>query len=344
MVVATTSLSAALLLGGCAPAVVPQLEPTPTESASLDAADELPPPAVTEAQATRIVERIVATVAEADAAQNADIAETRLAGPALSVRTANYRVIKRDSDQPALPPLPSGPVRVVLPQQSEAWPRTVFAVVTGEEATVAPVALMLIQDSPRENYKVHYAVTLEPNTVLPQVAAATIGAPLIPADSKLGLVAPNELAAAYGDLLLKGDSSEFAGLFIRESDSLIDQIGAEYKSKKKSEFRKDYGTSGKLDFRNQPGAEEPIAFGTNDAGLLVTVEIIEIEKASPTEAGAAINPKGAARALFGKSQTTKGMETSYSVQLLFYVPPLGGELTQVELLGYAQGIVGTKEL
>jgi len=220
----------------------------------------------------------------------------------------------------------------------------VFAVITGDEATVAPVAVLLIQDGPRENYKLHYAMTLEPNTVLPQVAAATIGAPRVPADSRLGLLAPDELAAAYGDVLIKGADSEYVDYFDLETDGLVGQIGADYKAAKAAEFRTDYGTSGKLSFRNEPGSEEPIAFGTNDAGLIVAVELIEIERAEPNEAGAAINPKGAARALFGKSQTTKGMETSYGVQLLFYVPPIGGDSTQIELLGYAQGIVATREL
>src|SRR5690606_14069469 len=121
-------------------------------------------PAVTEPQLGRIVQRVQTLVAEADAAQDADLAAERLAGPALAVRAANYRILKRDSDQPAPVPFPTGPVRVVLPQQNDGWPRTVFAVVTGEEATIAPVALMLIQDSPRDNYRVHYAMTLEPNT------------------------------------------------------------------------------------------------------------------------------------------------------------------------------------
>ena len=337
-------LGAALVLGGCAPTTLPAVVPTPAGTAPIEAAEELPPPAVTEAQLSRIVERITTTVAEADAAQNTNIAKTRLDGPALAVRSANYTIQKRDSKQAPLAPLPTGEVRVSLPQQTATWPRTVFAVVTDDEATVAPVALMLIQDSPRENYRLHYALTLEPNTVLPQVAAATIGAPRVPADSHLGLLAPNQLAIAYGDVLIKGADSEYIDYFNQDSDSLVAQIGADYKAAKAAEFRKVHGTSGKLSFRNEPGAAEPIAFGTNDAGLIVAVELIEIERAEPNESGAAINPKGAARALFGKSQTTKGMETSYSVQLLFYVPPLGGDTTQIELLGYVQGIVATREL
>lgn len=327
------------VLSGCT-AAPPAVEPVPQETVPVDGAEDLPAPAVTEPQLGRIVERVVATVAEADEAQNADIAALRLDGPALAMRSANYRILKRDSGQAPLPPLPTGEVKVVLPQQNDGWPRTVFAVVAGEEATTAPVALMLIQDSPRANYRVHYAMTLEPNTVLPQVAAASIGAPRVPADTQLGLLAPGELAEAYGDILLNGDESGFAAFFAVEGDTLRDQIGAEYKA----EFRRKLPNTAKIAFSNRQGDEEPIAFGTNDTGLLVAVELIEVERVTPNEAGAAINPRDSVRALVGKSQTTKGVEASYGVQLLFYVPPLGGESEQVELLGYSQGLVAAREL
>ena len=45
---------------------------------------------------------------------------------------------------------PDGEVEVVLPQQTETWPRTVFAIIKVEDdETIAPVALMLTQDDAR---------------------------------------------------------------------------------------------------------------------------------------------------------------------------------------------------
>ncbi len=48
---------------------------------------------------------------------------------------------------------------------------------------------MLVQESPRENYKVHYLITLEPGFVLPPVAPAQIGSPSLDADNGFGLLA-----------------------------------------------------------------------------------------------------------------------------------------------------------
>ena len=58
----------------------------------------------------------------------------------------------------------------MLPQQNDEWARSVFAIIQPSDTTLAPVALMLVQESPRENYKVHYLITLEPGFVLPPVA------------------------------------------------------------------------------------------------------------------------------------------------------------------------------
>ena len=182
----------ALALGGCTFSGTPELFPveTPTASPTPGAAgtEDLPAPAVTRPQLERIMERIETTVAEADAEGDEDLAETRLAGPALELRAANYEILSSDSSQTAVPVLPQGPVEVILPQQIDTWPRTVFAVVKDENATVAPVAVMLIQETPRDNYKAHYVISLGPSTTLPDMAATAIGAPRVGTDVALGVL------------------------------------------------------------------------------------------------------------------------------------------------------------
>jgi hypothetical protein len=49
------------------------------------------------------------------------------------------------------------------------------------------------------------------------------------------------------------------------------------------------------------------------------------------------------KALSGLTTTEKGIESSYSYQLVFYVPP-GSDAGKVVLLGYAQGLIGVREL
>ncbi len=334
----------ALALGGCTFSGTPELFPveTPTASPTPGAAgtEDLPAPAVTRPQLERIMERIETTVAEADAEGDEDLAETRLAGPALELRAANYEILSSDSSQTAVPVLPQGPVEVILPQQIDTWPRTVFAVVKDENATVAPVAVMLIQETPRDNYKAHYVISLGPSTTLPDMAATAIGAPRVGTDVALGVLQPSELADAYGDILLNGDESEYAVFFDAETDTLREQIGAEYKESVKTSLP----ATAKVTFSNVAGDEDPIAFGTNDAGLLVAVELVEVEKVTPVEAGAAINPRDRVKALIGLSQTTKGVEARYGVQLLFYVPPVAEEGALIQLLGYSQGLISATEV
>ena len=127
----------------------PVSSPSPSASGA-PAAAELSPPAVTVRQVERIIARISATVTEADGARNADLLKTRLSGPALELRLANYTIRGNDASIGGLPAIPEGPVGLVLPQQTDTWPRTVFAVIKNEEdTTVPPVALFLVQEDPR---------------------------------------------------------------------------------------------------------------------------------------------------------------------------------------------------
>lgn len=321
----------ALALTGCtAPGGVPV--PDATSTAGFDTE----PVAVTKGQFASILVDVVETVADADAARDAQLAAERLAGPALALRTANYVIRGNDGSVAALPAIPDDVVEITLPQQSDTWPRTVFAVTSA--AGVSPVGVMLTQESPRENYKLVYAVTLI--ATVPDVAPVEVGAALLPPDNKLGIIAPADVAAAYGDVLINGEESESFDLFQAEGDSLREGIGAEKKAERKAALP----GSASLTFSNGPGAEPPAAFLTNDSGQIVAAILDDVETVTPTEAGAAVNPSGQVKALSGKTQTTKGIIATYGVQLLFYVPPASATDQQVVLLGYAQGLVSAVEV
>src|SRR5690606_256370 len=106
----------ALLFTGCTADAWPQLggtpTPTPTETVIVPAGQGQP--AVTKAQAQRIVTRIAEQVATADEAKDAAAAAARLAGPALAERETNYTLRAQLADHPALDPIPSGPLSLVL--------------------------------------------------------------------------------------------------------------------------------------------------------------------------------------------------------------------------------------
>jgi hypothetical protein len=352
MIAVPVALTGLLAIGGSTLAVAPATAGTP-DALSLPAAEataepeiELPPTAVTESQLRRIVANIGQTVATADEERDLDRARQRLEGAALQFRKASYAIQKEDDKLGSLPVIPQRSVKLTLPQQlslpeqGETWPRTVFTIVQdGADESAPPVALVLVQRDPRSQYKVHYAITLEPETVIPDVAPPTIGAARLPEDTKLLTVEPKALAAAYGDLLLKGEKSDSAELFDLGEDTLLPQIGIEQKNKRKEKIPE----TAEIEFSNAPGKSENIAFATNDAGALVAIAVNEKETVRPVEEGAAVNPDGAVKALSGKKQSTKGITATYGNQLLFYVPPVtdGGK---IQLLGYSTSLIAASEV
>jgi hypothetical protein len=335
-------LSAALVLTGCtafAPTADSSSTPTPSSTSTVPGAADLQAAAVTVPQLTHIVAQVVQTVTLADAKSDATLAATRLAGPALELRTANYKIRAADNSIAALPSLPNGEVKIALPQQSDTWPRSVFAVIQDPADTKsAPVAMMLVQATPRDNYKVEYLMTLE--LTVPPVAPASLGAARLPNDNKLGIIAPSSLAAAYGSILIEGDSSKQNELFSATGDKLRTAVGYDFKQKQKA----DLPSTATVTYSNEAGPGPVIAFGTNDSGQIVAVDLADTEKVTPTEAGAAVNPQGSIKALSGKSQTVKGIVATYGLQLLFYVPPVTKSGEKIQLLGFAQGLVSASEV
>ncbi len=335
-------LVTALVMSGCSADFWPDLEAgaTPTPTPSVPAATELSPPATTARQVERIVAKISAVATEADANLDANLLASRFAGPALELRAANYTIRGADPTVAPLAAIPDGPVKVTLPQQTDTWPRTVFAVIQDDkDATIPPVALFLVQEDARSDYKVNYAITLEPSAVLPDVAPASIGAARLPADSGLLLMTPDAAAVAYADILMQDVDSEQYLLFESEGDSLRTSVGLTAKNDLKASLP----TTATATFSNAVGESDPIAIATNDAGAIVAVNLDETTTVTPTEAGAAINPSGQVKTLSGVAVSTKGVTATYGDQLLFYIPPAGGN-GKIVLLGYSQGLIKASEV
>jgi hypothetical protein len=230
-------------------------------------------------------------------------------------------------------------VTLTLPQQSDDWPRTVFAVVQDADATKAPVALTLLQETARDPYKVEYAQSLEAQATLPTVAPASIGAARLAPDVKLLTLRPDQLAEVYGDILRNGDESQWAPQFQGEGDTLRDKIGKTYKDAKRAALP----TTASIDFTSTPVEDDAVAFATNDAGALVSVALDEVETVKPTAAGASVEPQGVVKSLLGLDTSKKGIEATYGVQLLFQVPPVGSD-EKIVLLGFSQALIQAKEL
>ncbi|MEO7121676.1 MAG: hypothetical protein ABI400_00875 [Lacisediminihabitans sp.] len=333
-----------LALSGCSAGSAPAFlgggsKPTPSATVAPDVTNNQQAPAVTVPQLKEIVANVSKIAAKADETTDETLLATRFAGAALQLRTANYEIRKKDSTVAALAAIPSGEVEVALPQQSNSWPRTVFTVLGHpKDKTFAPVALMLQQETPRDNYKVTYAMGLEAKVVLPKMASAQIGAPQLLPDNKFYLLSPGKVGAAYGDILLKGPSSEYAKYFDTSNDRFAKVQGFDAKQTRKASIP-DKAT---IEFSNEPGLAEPIAFGTNNSGAIVAVNINQIETVAPSEAGASVGSTGLVKTLSGVSTTLKGLVSTYGDQLLFYVPKADSN-QKIVLLGDADGIISAKE-
>ncbi len=329
MVVAV-GLVPAVLVGCTAGEPVPQT-PTPV------ATGPLPFVAVTNQQFDKILGTIVGTLAVADDKRAENIAATRLQGSALRFRAATYRVKASNAELGTLFQIPNGTVSLMLPQQTEGWPRSVFAIIDDPENDEAPsVAIVMTQDGPRSNYHVDYTFALEPGVVMPEVPSADYGTAVLPGDTELLSSTPAQVAEQYADLLVNGAESPFAALF--EPDTLQTQIGAEAKAKRVADMK----GSMKFSWVDSMTEDIPVVFATSDAGALVALTINEAETVKPARGGSAISTEGAVKILSGRPSSLRGITANYQYQLLLHVPPIGSS-EKIRLLGYTCTLVSAQE-
>lgn len=337
-----------LVLAGCSSDYWPQFGGSTATPTSTPIATDLPgqgkdtpPPAVTGPQLDNIVNSIAKTASKADGTLDATLAATRFSGPALDARTGDYALRTKKSDAPAEQAIPSNSVSLALPEATNDWPRVVSAVVHDpKDSKAAPLDLVMIQKTPRDNYTVEYAIALEADANVPDLPPANIGTSIVPPDSKLLSVAPNKLADYYGDVLQNGEKSKYYNLFDSKTDKLAPQVGAAYKASQIANLPK----TASLTFASQAGSDGPIAMATNDSGAIVATSLNEVSTLKPVEAGATVstsNPN--VQALTGVTDSTKGLETTYGYQLLFYVPPAESK-SKIVMLGFTQALLGAKEL
>ncbi|WP_306231210.1 hypothetical protein [Agrococcus beijingensis] len=332
-------------LTGCGPQYWPSAEPTaqPTGAPTPTSLEEtLPPVALTENQFGRVLEATRAAVVEADAALNPDIAAQRLAGPALEARTTSYQVRTQNGEIAAVAGIADGEVELLLPQQTEIWPRSVMAIVGWQDGTQAQSALTFQQADARSDYKLVYITTLASGVQLPAVASPTIGAASLPGDTPLLQRRPNEITAAYADVLLNGAESQFNAWFREEGDALRAEIGRPAKDAQRALPEFELST---LEWSAAEDEQAPILLVNNEGGALMASSFLETQRATPADEGVEIEAQAGAGILAGVQQSTRGIETTYQIQVLFSVPPADApEGTQIQVVGYSQALVSAREV
>lgn len=324
-------ISVLLATTSCAPAPTPTASPTPAPSGQL-----LPPAALLQSQIDRIVKNVAEVSSNADVASDKKVLTSRFAGPALQQRTAYYVIRSRSTKLPALPPILGEPISFSLPAATDAWPRTAMVVTDNPSDSQPPQMLVLQQETPRSKYMLWYNIALMPGTKIPEVPGTEVGAIPVDPNSLFLKVAPNTLAAVYGDVINNGASSLSYGLFDVAKDEFYNQVSADQANKVAN-------VAGKISFSHALGDKNVLSLATRTAGALVAVYMTDTYTIKPKNRRSAIAVTGNEKIMLGADGSTRGIKSVYGDMLLFYVPAVSDE-TGIKLLGVTQGLISVRSL
>ncbi|GAA3647365.1 glycosyl transferase [Microbacterium marinilacus] len=333
------------LLTGCSPDIWPQVAqtPTPTPTPTVVAPENQQAPALTDAQASRIVQEISETVAAADEARDIDLAAQRLDGVVLDLRKVNYDIRGEVEDYPAPSAIPGASVRVLLPQAFDEWPRSAMVVVEPDDDEQAPPTILTISQADQwADYKATSIASLEAAVEIPNLAPSWLGAALVPPDSSFLAIAPNALGDAYADILANGEDSEFASLFDLDGDMFRVAV-EEARAETLAGFNETAAETGEMRFEQSAGPGEPLALATLESGAIVSVTVDTRIVTRPTVEDGVVkfaDNKGVV-ALVGEETSTTGVIETATNQLFFSVPARGSS-EKIRLLGYASGLSGAQ--
>ncbi len=347
LAVPALALLAVVGLSGCSADLWPQFEAqtaTPTPTPTVIAPENQKPPAVTEVQASRILQEISETLTTADADLDIDLAATRLDGIALEARRTDYALREKLSDRALPATIPVDDIEILLPQANDAWPRTVLVLSQSSgDDSVAPVILTMTQADAWSNYKVTDIAEMHASVELPEVAPAWLGTTLVPPDSTFLSVAPGEIAAAFADVVDAGEKSSWYDSFDDAGIEVAQAIQASRQAVVQSLADNDASETSKTAFGIDPSDYDPVSLATLDSGAIVSVSLVETQTITPTVSDAAIRfgDNADIKALTGVEESAKGVTATYGLQVFFAVPTQGsGE--QIRLLAVHQDILSAK--
>ncbi len=338
----------AALLSGCTPDIWPQSAatptPTPTETRAAEEGQQVP--AVTEAQAARILESISGTLAEADKNLDTYMAATRLEGAALEARETAYSVRTSVPDFALPATIPADKIKILVPQAYDSWPRTVLMLVEhGTDEKVAPLIMMMTQQDPWAAYKISSVAEMQAAATLPDMAPAWLGAKLTPPDSPFLVTRPDDLAAQFVDVIDQGDKSEFYDRFDTSALDFAKAVQDSRASVLQALKDANADTTSTLAFAATAGAEAPVSMSSIDSGAIVSLTVDDSQTIKPTSADAVIkldkNPS--AKALTGVDQSATGFVSVYGMQLFFAVPAQGSD-DKIRLLAASQQLKSVTEI
>lgn len=308
------------LLAGCS-TELPQPEPDPTA--------ETAPPVLDEERFDRVLEEVSATITAADEARDGEALQSRVTGPALDMRQAEYRLAEATDGQASPAPITTA-TQVEAVAATEDFPRTAMTITQVPEGSNLPLLMALTQPEAREQYKLWGWVELFPGIETPALISPETGSAQLAPDAE-GLVAtPAQVVERYVDTLNNAES-EFAGQFAEDpykktARETTAQLDANIEAAGEASISFSVGDSG------------PLALATADGGALVLGELGSAQTIRKTVPGATLTVGGQIGALLGDDKEVRGSVTGTSDLLVaFYVPPAGGEDATIRPLGATPG-------
>ncbi|MFD2839717.1 hypothetical protein ACFSYH_03935 [Populibacterium corticicola] len=296
------ALSAALL-AGCTPELpVPGAPPVEIET-----------PVLTEVQGADIAAATGEVLTVADEAKEPEDLDTRVTGPALKIRKAEYKIAKSQDDDKAITELPSTLQSMFLTTTS-TWPRTMFAVSDRPQNLEPERLLVYTQDSARDDYKLWAYLTLFPGTTVPMFPSSDAGTTLV-TDREEGLqVTPTEALENYAALLKAGTKAN-KEKFDLEKDTFYTAIAERrtYLKEAAEQIEGSYTETFKV-------GEDWKALRTLDGGALV-VGTIETSGTLKGEDGAVVTPSALEKAFLKKDAEAKNeLTVKRSAVVAVYIP------------------------
>lgn len=336
------AVAAVLVAGSIAPAHADTATPSPsgtststgsatatsTGSATASAPAKAPGfPALVESQFNRIVTDVATVVGTGDNGKDAKALETRVAGSALEIRAANYKIRSQVASYPAVLPVASSKLLTKVVTTSTTWPRTIMAVTQGAGNEV-PQVLTLVQAGPRDNYKLTESTPLLPGETFPKSSKA--GSEQLAPDSKASLLfSPAEALAALSDRLTKSDSSwkdKFAdSVYVSDTET----YEAQFKEKAKDAT---------YSFAHSLLADSTRVLRTEDGGAMVLANFkFQVDATANTDAKLTIADEAAVFA--GGKETTTGYTLAFGEPVVLYIPP-AGSTAKLTLISASRDLVG----
>lgn len=322
---------AALLAGSATAAQAASPSPLPSGSASSPAKEAAGSPVLLDAQFRRILEQVSSATDAGDAAKDAAKLADRVGGPELEVRTQNYKIRSQVGTYEPRMPVRSTKLLTTVVTSDRDWPRSVLAVTQGE-GNVVPQILTLVQQSPRENYKLMETTPLQPGTTFPNISRG--GTETLSAADKTGLLYSGEEAmSGLADRLTSADSPFKDKLVEGQSSPYIaDTLSYQAEVAKA-------GENGNFSFTHKVVPESTVVFRTSDGGALVLGRINFGFEGTPKAAGDKLSIGDDAAVLAGGKETTTGMVLSFAESMAVYVPP-AGSTDPMKLVAATRGLVG----